>query len=254
MENRKNTILLTVIAVATLLVAVIGATFAYFTAQGGAPVSRNVVVKTETADSTMFSIDNDLTLNANQDNFGISNVGTGLTSIPVNGTATFTASTGSANSMCYTLELSVTTNDFTYTVDPNTPDGVDPEQVPELTLTVTRATVVDSASSTNLVYGSPVTVLDAFDITTLNQTIYVPETAQTTLSSINTRQIACDKTRSNVHKLEATAGNTTSHKYVATIHLDNKNYDQQSITNKTFSGKLTFTAMDCNTPTVSPCS
>ena len=32
MDNRKNTILLTVIAVATLLVAVVGATFAYFTA------------------------------------------------------------------------------------------------------------------------------------------------------------------------------------------------------------------------------
>ena len=30
MENKKNTILLTVIAVATLLVAVVGATFAYF--------------------------------------------------------------------------------------------------------------------------------------------------------------------------------------------------------------------------------
>ena len=32
MDNKKNTILLTVIAVATLLVAVVGATFAYFTA------------------------------------------------------------------------------------------------------------------------------------------------------------------------------------------------------------------------------
>ena len=30
--ERKNTILLTVIAIATLLVAVVGATFAYFTA------------------------------------------------------------------------------------------------------------------------------------------------------------------------------------------------------------------------------
>ena len=141
MENRKNTILLTVIAIATLLVAVIGATFAYFTAQGGAPVSRDVQVKTETADSTNFYIDNDLTLNANQDNFGVSNVGTGLTSNPVNGTATFTASTGANNGMCYTLELSVTSNDFIYTTDPN---ASVPEEVPELTLTVTRATVVDA--------------------------------------------------------------------------------------------------------------
>ena len=250
MENRKNTILLTVIAIATLLVAVIGATFAYFTAQGGAPVSRNVVVKTETSDSTNFYIDNDLTLNANQENFGISNVGTGLTSSPVNGTATFTASTGAANSMCYTLELSITSNDFVYTDDPATQET---DQVGELLLTVTRATVVDASSAANLTYGTPVTVLDAFDITTLNQTIYIPETAQTSISSINTRQIACDNTRTNVHMLTASAGKTTSHKYVATVHLDNKNYDQQEMTNKTFSGKFTFTNIDCNTPTVSPC-
>ncbi len=250
MENRKNTILLTVIAIATLLVAVIGATFAYFTAQGGAPVSRDVQVKTETADSTNFYIDNNLTLNANQDNFGVSNVGTGLTSNPVNGTATFTASTGANNEMCYTLELSVTSNDFIYTTDPN---ASVPEEVPELTLTVTRATVVDAANASNLTYGTPVTVLDAFDVTTLNQTIYVPETAQTSISSINTRQVNCDLSRTNVHKLEASAGKTTSHKYVATIHLDNKNYDQQEITNKTFSGKFTFTSVDCNTPTVSNC-
>ena len=49
MDNRKNTILLTVIAVATLLVAVVGATFAYFTAQGGDDVSKNINVTTETA-------------------------------------------------------------------------------------------------------------------------------------------------------------------------------------------------------------
>ena len=46
MDNRKNTILLTVIAVATLLVAVVGATFAYFTAKGGGTVTNNIEVKT----------------------------------------------------------------------------------------------------------------------------------------------------------------------------------------------------------------
>lgn len=45
MEKNKNTLLLTVIAIATLLVAVIGATFAYFTAQlSGSEDSSSVIV------------------------------------------------------------------------------------------------------------------------------------------------------------------------------------------------------------------
>ena len=240
MDNRKNTILLTVIAIATLLVAVIGATFAYFTAQGGQQVSRNVTVKTETADNTMFTIDKALTMTANQDNFGPSDGS--LTSDNVTGTATFTASTAASNSKCYTLALTVSDNDFIYTNDPNT-EGED--EVAELTLTVTRATVVDSTSATSLSYGSPVTIIDALDITTLNQTIYMPETAQTQISGLTSASTACDGSRTNVHMLSASAGKTTSHKYVASMTLVNKNYDQQEITDKNFIGTFTFTATEC---------
>jgi predicted ribosomally synthesized peptide with SipW-like signal peptide len=49
--ERKNTILLTVIAVATLLVAVVGATFAYFTATGNVNSQSVVNVTTSTIDS-----------------------------------------------------------------------------------------------------------------------------------------------------------------------------------------------------------
>ena len=45
--DKKNTMLLTVIAVATLLVAVVGATFAYFTASNTASGSTTATVKTE---------------------------------------------------------------------------------------------------------------------------------------------------------------------------------------------------------------
>ena len=54
MENRKNTILLTVIAVATLLVAVVGATFAFFTASGSSTTKGDVTVSTGTAGSSTF--------------------------------------------------------------------------------------------------------------------------------------------------------------------------------------------------------
>ena len=45
--DKKNTLMLTVIAVATLLVAVVGATFAYFTATENATGSTTVTTKTE---------------------------------------------------------------------------------------------------------------------------------------------------------------------------------------------------------------
>ena len=54
--EKKNTILLTVIAVATLLVAVVGATFAYFTAQGGTTRTREIQIQTSTSDSTTFGV------------------------------------------------------------------------------------------------------------------------------------------------------------------------------------------------------
>ena len=41
-ENKQNTTLLTVIAVATLLVAVVGSTFAYFTAKAGDTSTKDI--------------------------------------------------------------------------------------------------------------------------------------------------------------------------------------------------------------------
>src|SRR5574344_1462561 len=53
--ERKNTVLLTVIAVATLLVAVIGATFAYFTATAGGSGTTPVSVTTSSVGATSFT-------------------------------------------------------------------------------------------------------------------------------------------------------------------------------------------------------
>ena len=50
--ERKNTMLLTVIAVATLLVAVVGATFAYFTATSKGENSTEIKVTTDSLNST----------------------------------------------------------------------------------------------------------------------------------------------------------------------------------------------------------
>ena len=343
-EKKKNTVLLTVVAIATLLVAVIGATFAYFQAQGGATVTRNVRIVTETADSTSYNIDKALTLNINQENFA---EGEGdVNSDDVTGIAMFTASTGAANDLCYTLEVNVTNNTFVYTTDWNaTPtthyisnitnvgtgyyddidndatllsnwetalttagyivvDDTDPQnpvtyikptpssasatttltafyasqstilgayttagylkstQVyptsddPELVLTVTRATVENSDSSTELTFGSPVTVINGLDVTTLSGVIYVPDTLTNTevVTSSNKGDLGSfvyfgdTGGPKNIHKLSSLAGKTTAHKYVARLTAKNKNYDQEEITSKAFTGLLTFTTRSCTNP------
>ena len=53
--DKKNTMLLTVVAVATLLVAVVGATFAFFTAQNTASGSTTVTTTTETIGAVTVS-------------------------------------------------------------------------------------------------------------------------------------------------------------------------------------------------------
>ncbi len=55
--EKKNTLLLTIIAVATLLVAVVGATFAYFTATGSGSEASNVQVQTSSIDSISSAAD-----------------------------------------------------------------------------------------------------------------------------------------------------------------------------------------------------
>ncbi len=61
--ERKNTLLLTVIAIATLLVAVVGATFAYFATQLDQDANGlNVVANTESASAVFLATGSDLSL------------------------------------------------------------------------------------------------------------------------------------------------------------------------------------------------
>ena len=58
-NNKKHTILLTVIGIATLLVAIVGATFAYFTVQiSGNSSTNNVDVTTDTYGIEVTGLDN----------------------------------------------------------------------------------------------------------------------------------------------------------------------------------------------------
>ncbi len=131
--DKKNTLLLTVIAIATLLVAVIGATFAYFTAQAGAGAQANVNVTTSTTDTATFSKFDNLSINATLQNFDKDDASlTAATQGYVNFTPSNAEGRGSVD-YCYTVEIEISKNEFIYSLD-KTKSGS--SHYPELILNV----------------------------------------------------------------------------------------------------------------------
>lgn len=208
MENRKNTILLTVIAVATLLVAVVGATFAYFTAQGGTAASRPVTVTTHTTDSATFSIAKDLKIEADQTNFA---EGKGDASDSTTATATFKANDTEAANFCYNVDLEVTTNNFVYS----------------------KANTTNAAELTFTAVKGGTTLVNAADITTGTATVHVPNTAGGT---------------NYEHKISADAGQEITDNWSFTVTFVNLDLDQNDNTEKSFGGTIKFTKVTCVNP------
>lgn len=214
MENRKNTILLTVIAVATLLVAVVGATFAYFTAQGGSSVQTPVKVNTAQTSNGSFVINGQISINATQENFY---QGAGNQTSTATATVTYTASSTAASDFCYTVGLQVTANNFVYTTAPT--------NTPELTFTARKnANASDMTSAT--------TLIDAQDITTTtaSTTIQVP-------TSVGGGEYK--------HQISATQGQKITDQWDFTVTLVNLESDQNANTGKAFTGQIVFTHVEC---------
>ena len=222
MDNRKNTILLTVIAVATLLVAVVGATFAYFTAQGGGTATNNIEVKTEAAASSSFSIDKNLAILANMDNFAQGNGSTQADTMT--GTVEFTAGTGTAaqTEFCYTAALawnSATPSDFV-----DTGSAKD-----DLTLTVTKKTGWNGSG-----YDTTTTIWDNVDITTSD--------LRANFTNIPTATGSAEYT----HSFTAAEGEMAREQILVTVSFYfDPNNDQTDNAGKTLTGTLTFTKATC---------
>ncbi len=211
MENRKNTILLTVIAVATLLVAVVGATFAYFTAQGGTTAQTPVTVQTASTSNGSFQTSGAITINATQENFGQS---MGNQTGQATGTVTYTASSTAASDFCYTVTLDITSNNFEYTTE---------ESTPELTFTAEKE--ANAASIT-----SPTTLIDAQDITTTSTDIQIPNAVSGS---------------DYVHQISAGQGATVNDQWRFTVTFVNLDSDQNANTGKSFTGQIVFAQTEC---------
>ena len=114
-DNRGNVVLLTVIAIVTMVIVLVGATFAYLASNIEGSKSANINATTN-AGSDLFLITpgSDLTLTANEVNFY-----DGAGSLSVNSTATVlfqttnTATDGVTKN--YEVKLEVIANNFEYT-------------------------------------------------------------------------------------------------------------------------------------------
>ena len=125
-KSKKNAIVLSIVAVVTLIALVVGATFAYFKAQGGTGSSTEVKVTTYTTDMLTFTTGNAISLYADQSSFGQEK---GSLSGETFAKATLVANnkTNEATDNYY-VYFNIENNTFKYTLG---------EDKPELILTVT---------------------------------------------------------------------------------------------------------------------
>ena len=111
--NEKKVLALSFLGVLTFIAVVVGATYAYFTAQGGGTGNINVNATTNTTDNLSFQVGNAISLTANQEDFA---QGMGNKSGSTTAKAILTANNATNNATRnYYVYLNITSNDFEYT-------------------------------------------------------------------------------------------------------------------------------------------
>lgn len=219
MENKKNTILLTVIAVATLLVAVVGATFAYFTASGAQETTGAVTVSTGTAASSEFGTMNAINLYADASTFAeggkdVTGSSTGTVKWTAPGAVGTATPSVADRTFCYTAALEITANTFVKS-------AANTSNVNELEFTAVKGTttIIDKQSLVNLTTGEAVT-----------GTINIPTTKGGTDMK---------------HTLVADAGASVSDSWTITVTLKNQAFNQNDNAGKQFTGVIRFNKTTC---------
>lgn len=223
MENRKNTILLTVIAVATLLVAVVGATFAYFTAQGGNTVQQNVTVTSGRTTNGSFVTYGQISISANQDNFA---QGKPDLTDSATGVVTYSSNEQDASDFCYNVTLNIASNNFEYTTAPT--------NTPELIFTAEKKAAGTTAEpdfdGEDSTFTGGTTLINALDITTTQTDVQIPTTAGG---------------NDYKHVLSAGVSETVYDYWRFTVTFDNLDSDQNANTEKNFTATIDFAQTPC---------
>ena len=209
-KEMKKTMLLSIVVVLTLITLVVGATYAYFKAQGGTGGSSDVDVITATTDLLTFKIDKAINIGITQNE--LKKGGTDV-SDSTGAHATLTASNSKnveKTTRSYNIYFVIDTNDFEYT----TQDGT-----PELYLNVTDPNGNKLENITGLVHYDK-----GFDITTrTGGFLLVPD-----------------------YDIEATRGNTITQDWKVEVTFANLDTDQSKNMGKSLSGKLFVTSDKMN--------
>ena len=181
MENKKQAIILSVVAIVTLLSLILGATYAYFRASGNSGSSTNVNVTTYTSDLLTFEIGNDIAVYADQTSFasGKGNA-TGSTFAKAILTANNKTNTATKN---YYVYLNISENTFTYTQN---------ESTPELLLTIKDTSGNEITSITGLTHKTVTdgkgASISGFDITTKSGVITLFDNREITATPTKTEE------------------------------------------------------------------
>ena len=207
MENKKQAIILSVIASLVLLALIVGATYAYFQASGGTGTNADVKVTTYTTDVFNFEVGNDISIYADATSFA-SGKGNASGSTFAKAILTANNKTNTATEHYY-LYLNISNNTFTYTQNENTP---------ELLLTITDAS------------GNAVT-----DITSLTYK-KVTDGKGASISGYDITNKSGEITLFN--NKEITASPTKTDEWNITVTLVNYDKDQSNNMGKSFNAKL----------------
>ena len=165
-KNKKQALILSIVAVATLIALVVGATYAYFQAQGGTGKSTDVKVTTYTTDMLTFTTGNAISLYADQSSFG-SNKGSLSGETFAKATLVANNKTNEATDNYY-VYFNIENNTFKYTLGNDKPEliltvtGPDGSEVTEIS-GLTHTTVQDRENKS----------ISGFDVTTTNGLITI---------------------------------------------------------------------------------
>ena len=209
-KNKKQVLIFSIVGVLTLITLVVGATFAYFKAQGGEGGSSDVNVITATTDLLTFKIDKAINISISQSE--LKKGGTDVSDL-TGAHATLTASNSKnveKTTRSYNIYFVIDTNDFEYTTQNGTP---------ELYLNVTDPNGNKLENITGLVHYDK-----GFDITTrTGGFLLVPD-----------------------YDIEATRGNTITQDWKVEVTFANLDTDQSKNMGKSLSGKLFVTSDKMN--------
>ena len=207
MKNKKQAIILSIVASLALLVLIVGATYAYFQASGGTGTNVDVKVTTYTTDVFNFEVGSDISIYADATSFA-SGKGNASGSTFAKAILTANNKTNTATEHYY-LYLNISNNTFTYTQNENTP---------ELLLTITDAS------------GNAVT-----DITSLTYK-KVTDGKGASISGYDITNKSGEITLFN--NKEITASPTKTDEWNITVTLVNYDKDQSNNMGKSFNAKL----------------